>query len=82
QGNYENEEVEIIFNRDILINETESITNCQNSVGLLSDETIVSQHPWTVDVKKEIEKIKKEKDNNQQEYNDIIPNNSGVIDET
>ncbi|MCC0650746.1 phage portal protein, partial [Clostridioides sp. ZZV15-6598] len=25
QGNYENEEVEIIFNRDILINETESI---------------------------------------------------------
>lgn len=82
QGNYENEEVQIIFNKDILINETESINNCQNSVGLLSDETIVSQHPWTVDVKKEIEKIKKEKDNNQQEYNNIIPNNSGVINET
>ena len=46
QGNYENENVTVIFNRDILINETESIANCSASVGILSDETIVGQHPW------------------------------------
>ncbi|MCM4088757.1 phage portal protein [Clostridioides difficile] len=82
QGNYENEEVEIIFNRDILINETESITNCKNSVGLLSDETIISQHPWTIDVRQELEKKKKQEEA-QREYDDLIPNNQdGVIDET
>ncbi|HBF0403929.1 TPA: phage portal protein, partial [Clostridioides difficile] len=82
QGNYENEEVEIIFNRDILINETESISNCQNSVGLLSDETIISQHPWTIDVRQELEKKKKQEEA-QREYDDLIPNNQdGVIDET
>ncbi|MGO0885062.1 phage portal protein [Clostridioides difficile] len=81
QGNYENEEVEIIFNRDILINETESINNCQNSVGLLSEETIVSQHPWTIDVKQELEK--KEKEEAQREYDNLIlDNQEGVIDET
>ncbi|MCW0602325.1 phage portal protein [Clostridioides difficile] len=82
QGNYENEEVEVIFNRDILINETESISNCQNSVGLLSDETIISQHPWTIDVRQELEKKKKQEEA-QREYDDLIPNNQdGVIDET
>ncbi len=61
-GNFENDEVTIIFNRDILINESESIDNCQKSTGVLSSETIISQHPWTSDVKKELERIKKEKE--------------------
>ena len=52
QGDFTNEDISIIFNRDILINESESIDNCLKSVGILSDETIVSQHPWTIDVKK------------------------------
>ena len=56
-----NEDVNVIFNRDILINESESIDNCLKSVGVLSDETIVSQHPWTVDAKKELARLKSEK---------------------
>ena len=35
RGNFENEEVNIIFNRDILINESEAIDNCAKSVGIL-----------------------------------------------
>ncbi len=62
EGNFENQEVEIIFNRDILINESESIGNCQTSVGILSTETIVSQHPWVSDVEQELERLKKEKE--------------------
>ncbi|NFG22681.1 phage portal protein [Clostridium botulinum] len=62
QGDFENEVVTITFNRDILINETESISNCQNSVGILSDETIVGQHPWVKDVNKELERKKKEQE--------------------
>lgn len=60
-GDFTNEDVNVIFNRDILINESESIDNCLKSVGVLSDETIVSQHPWTVDVKKELARLKSEK---------------------
>lgn len=41
-GNFDGVDVNIIFNKDVLINETESVENCQKSVGILSDETIVS----------------------------------------
>lgn len=60
QGNYEHEKVTIIFNRDILINESEAIANCTASVGLLSNETIIGQHPWIDDVQLEMERLQKE----------------------
>ncbi|HBH94804.1 MAG TPA: hypothetical protein DDX91_03575, partial [Ruminococcaceae bacterium] len=45
-GQFEGEEVEFIFNRDMLINESEAIDNCIKSLDLLSEETVVYQHPW------------------------------------
>jgi len=51
------EKVEVIFNRDVLINETESIENCVRSQGILSEETILYQHPWTSDVDKELRRL-------------------------
>ncbi len=60
-GDFTDEQVEVIFNKDILINETEVIENCQKSVGLLSEETIIANHPWIDDVQGEIEKIEKQK---------------------
>lgn len=35
-----------VFNRDMISNETEAITNAQNSLGILDDQTIREQHPW------------------------------------
>ena len=70
QGNYATEEVNIIFNRDILINETESITNCKASVGIISNETIIGQHPWIDDVEQEKERLKKEKQQLMEEYSE------------
>lgn len=61
-GDFTNEDVNIVFNRDILINESESIDNCGKSVGILSTETIVEQHPWTTDVEMELARLKKEKE--------------------
>ena len=61
-GNFENETVEIIFNRDILINESTVIDDIAKSMGLLSQETLVSQHPYIIDAEKELERIKKEKE--------------------
>ncbi len=53
--------VEFVFNRDMLTNEAETIANCRNSVGILSDETIISNHPWTTDTAKELERVQKER---------------------
>ena len=61
-GDFEAEEVSIVFNRDMLINESESIENCSKSTGILSDETIVEQHPWVNNVETELARIRKEKE--------------------
>ena len=61
QGNYENEHVEIIFNRDVQINESETIINIQNSKGIISDKTLIANHPWVSDVEEELKQIEKER---------------------
>lgn len=53
-------DVEFIFNRDLPMNEGDTINNCRNSVGIISMETIVSNHPWTKDTKEEMAKLKQE----------------------
>ncbi len=55
-GCFENEKIEIIFNRDVLINESEAIENCIKSKEVLSEETVILQHPWVVDMGEEMER--------------------------
>lgn len=61
QGDFFDEEVNIIFNRDMLMDESSIITNCRQSVGILSDETIIGQHPWVDDVQQELERLAKQR---------------------
>lgn len=61
---YFNENIDVIFNKDILINETEAINNCINSKEILSMQTIISQHPWVDKIDLEIERLEKERKNN------------------
>lgn len=61
QGDFEGEIVDIIFNRDMLMDEGEIITNIRNSEGILSNQTLVAQHPWIEDVELELLKIEEEK---------------------
>lgn len=70
KGDFSNETVTVIFNRDIMMNESEVIDNCKKSVGILSNETIVGQHPWVDDVKKELQRIKDEKQAAMDEMNE------------
>ena len=67
-GDFEGEEWEIIFNRDIMLNESSVINDIKNSVGILSDETLVAQHPWIDDPEAEMERIKKQKEENMEMY--------------
>ena len=61
-GNFDGEDVAVIFNRDIIVNETEAIDNCGKSKGIISDETIVKQHPWVDDPEEELARLKAEKE--------------------
>lgn len=67
-GDFDKEEIDIIFNRDMLINESEIITNIKDSVGILSDETIVANHPWVDHVAKELQRIEKQKEEEISQY--------------
>ncbi len=68
EGNFEQEAVTVIFNRDMILNENDIIESCAKSVGILSTETIIGQHPWTVDVEKELERLKQEKEEAMMDY--------------
>lgn len=62
KGDYTEEPVEFVFNRDIFINEDAKIENCVKSVGLLSNKTILSRHPWVTNVEHELKQIEEDKE--------------------
>ena len=45
-----------------MINETEAIDNCTKSKGIISDETIVKNHPWIDDPEEELKRLKAERE--------------------
>lgn len=60
KGNYFGCKKEIIFNRDILMNESEIIDNCIKSLNVISRERVVAKHPWVEDAHEELMRIMKE----------------------
>lgn len=77
-GDFENEKVDIIFNRDMLISESDVIDNINKSVGILSNETLVAQHPWTAgNPQEEIARIEREKEKAEAEYSYAFGSNNG-----
>jgi len=66
-GDFDGEDIDIIFNRDMLMNESDIISNIRNSAGILSEETLVAQHPYVDDLQKELDRKKAEKENARQE---------------
>jgi SPP1 family phage portal protein len=61
---------EIKFTRSQIFNESEQIDNCVKSMGLVSEETILENHPFVSDVKKELTKLDAEKEKNMKLFND------------
>ena len=57
---YSDKEVEYVFNKTMTVNEKELIENCQASIEMLSQDTILSRHPYVNDVEDEKKKIDKE----------------------
>lgn len=60
-GDYSEEEVDFVFNRDIFINEDAKIDNCAKSVGIISNKTILARHPWVTNVEHELKQLEEDK---------------------
>lgn len=54
---FSNQKAELIFNTDMIINETETIQNVIASKNVISDKTAVSNHPWVTDVEEELKAV-------------------------
>lgn len=79
-GSYKNIDLDILFNRDMEINESEVIENCNKSKGTISDDTIIANHPWVKDVEKEKEVLKEQTKANLP-FHDKIPIGGGGANE-
>ena len=61
KGNFFEEKVDIMFNKDQIVNESEIINDIKNSVGLISNQTLIKNHPYIDDLQEELKLIKNEK---------------------
>lgn len=69
KGDFGEVPLEIKFDRDMLLNETDIINNVRNSVGIISQETLIEAHPYVTDAEKELQRIKEEQ---KDEYAELI----------
>ena len=67
-GNFDGTPVKITFARNVLINQSDIIQQCKDSVGIVSDRTILAHHPFVDDVDKEVEQLKEQKQADMQLY--------------
>lgn len=68
KGDFSDAEVSIIFNRDMMMNESEIMTMLTSAGVEISNETLLGQVPFVDDVGKEQERLKKQKQENIDDY--------------
>ena len=66
-------EIDIVWNTDKPTNDSEIISSLITSKGIVSDRTLLEQHPWVDDVEEEIRRIEKE---NLSEIDDLVGGDS------
>ena len=60
EGDFTDAQITVVFNTDVTINESETITNIQNSQGVVSNRTLLEQHPYVTDVDEELSRLEEE----------------------
>lgn len=70
----EGEDADIIFNKDMMMNESEVIEDVIKSKEVLPLQTLIEQHPWVIDVEQVMDQIKKER---KEQYDEIMNYQSG-----
>lgn len=57
---YSEKEVEFIFNKSMITDDTSKIANIRNSEGIISKKSQLANHPYVKNVEEELEQLKKE----------------------
>lgn len=79
QGEFHQDEFQIIFNTDMPVDETEIFQNAQTAQNLgISKHTIFSNIPWIEDVNEEFKRIQAEKEAARQEQEEELRRMSGL----
>lgn len=71
--------VSYTFNKSVIMNESEIVDMAQKSKGVISDETVLANHPWVTDVEAEKERLKEQKEEMMNAYPELDP--AGAVDE-
>lgn len=61
------EQIRFIFDRDIIINEEAAIDMCAASQGIISQKTILANHPWVQSAEEELHNLTKEQQSTERE---------------
>lgn len=67
-GDFSKSFFEIICNSDMPVNETDIINNAKASSGMVSQRTILANHPWVTDVESELAALEEEKSKALEQY--------------
>jgi SPP1 family phage portal protein len=69
KGDYRNEDAQVTFRRNVIVNEKEIVEICAASKGVISDQTIMEHHPWRAEDEEErLAKQEKEALQRMEEY--------------
>lgn len=73
------DDVEIVFDRDLMVNESQVIADVNASSALISKRTALSMHPYVTDVEKELKELDKEQEKAMAQFgNAQVVNDTGV----
>lgn len=71
KGEFNYKEVDFTFKRTMLMNELEQAQIAQASKGVISDETIINNHPWVKDSEQELERLARQREENPIRLDDL-----------
>ena len=58
---YEKSDIDLVFNRNMTVNEAEQIENCSKSTDIVSDKTILANHPYVSNVEEELKLLEEQR---------------------
>lgn len=79
-GNFDNVDVDVVFNRDTVINESEIVQMLVSAGVRIPNEILLNQVPFINDVKHALELLKKEEQEQMNAYGDSLPMNGDKND--
>ena len=68
KGDYFNETLEVIFDRDMMVNQSQIIADINASMAVLSRKTCVAQHPYVRNVEDEMKQIEDERNEAMEQF--------------